>query len=408
MKRADIHAPGEQTVRSPVNSDPPQARQVTKEDWLEGPNITWSLQHTSQFFPTRQVTRATAVAELPVDLKDLDNLPFEDSLKDLIFFGEFIRRTDTDAIIVLHKGKIIYERYENGMTPETRHLLFSASKSFLGLVTAVMVSQGMIGENDSISHCVPELAASAYSDATLRQVLDMRVGVKFSEAEEDYTDLESDIVNYLRAADWVSRLNYQGPTDLHAALLSLKELEGPHGGNFCYKSPCSDVLAWVLSKASGKSLSELLSELIWSKIGSEREAYYLVDPLGKEAAFGGLNVTLRDFARFGEMMRQMGNWHGCQVVPENVVKDIMNGGDCEVFANGNRADTRPGWSYRSHWWITHNRNGAYAAFGVHGQWLYIDPKAQFVVAKFGSQLEPSDASIDALHLKAFEALATAL
>jgi hypothetical protein len=271
-----------------------------------------------------------------------------------------------------------------------------------------MISQGVIGENDSVSQCVPELAASAYSGATVRQVLDMCVGVKFSEAEKDYTDPRSDIINYLRAADWISRFNYQGPTDLHAALLSLKQLEGGHGEKFGYKSPCSDVLAWVLSKASGKSLSELVSEFIWSKIGAECHAHYLVDPLGNEAAFGGLNVTLRDFARFGEMMRQMGNWNGQQVVPQRVVDDIMEGGDLEAFANGNRSEALPGWSYRSQWWITHNENGAYTAFGLHGQWLYIDPAAELVVAKFGSQPNASDASNDGLNLKAFAALAAAL
>ncbi|MFZ5867832.1 MAG: serine hydrolase domain-containing protein [Thermodesulfobacteriota bacterium] len=386
-------------------SPPPEAKQVTKANWLSYPFIRWSFQHSREVLPTKPVDRGPKPTALPTELKELDKLAFDDDKGKPTTIEAFLRDTYTDGIVVLHKGKIVYERYLNGMTPDTRHMLFSTSKSFVGLVAAMLVSKGVLDENAPVSKYVPELAASAYSDATVRQVLDMRVGAKFSEV---YTDPKSDIFKYVIAADWVPRPpNYQGPTNLYATLAALTERDGPHGGPFGYKSANSDVLGWVASRATGKSLSELVSEMIWSKIGAEHKGFYLVDPLGTEVAMGGLNVTLRDLSRLGQTMLQMGQWEGREVVPKSVVEDIMKGGDRDAFAKSNQP-TRQGWSYRSQWWITHNPNGAYLAMGVFGQRLYIDPKAQMVVAKFGSHPVPGNALTDPIHMKAFDALAKAL
>jgi CubicO group peptidase (beta-lactamase class C family) len=386
-------------------SPPPESKQVTKANWMRYPYSRWSFQHARELFPTKPVARGPKATAFPVDLKEFDNLTFEDDKGNPTTFEAFLRNTYTDGIVVLHKGGIVYERYLNGMTPETHHMVFSVSKSFVGLVAAILASQGVLDENAPVSKYVPELAASAYGDATVRQVMDMRVGTKFSEL---YTDLKSDIFTYVIAADWVPRPpNYQGPTNLYASLAALTEREGPHGGNFGYKSANADVLAWVASRASGKSLSELVSELIWSKIGADRQGYYLVDPMGTEVAMGGLNATLRDLARLGQTMLQMGQWEGREVVPKSVVEDIMKGGDRDAFAKRN-LPAWPGWSYRSQWWITHNQNGSYLAMGVSGQRLYIDPKAQMVIAKFGSHPVLGPAFTEAIHQKAFDSLAKTL
>ncbi len=393
----------------PANCDPEKLMQgfhplpekrvtvtAEKTNWLLPPNTTWSYQHTRELVPTKQVDRGTCLVALPKARKQIDKLKFDDY---------------TDAVIVLHKGRIVYEHYARCMRPETCHLLFSASKSFVGLVAAVMISEGVIDENAPVSQYVPELAHSAYGNATIRQVMDMRVDVKFL---EDYTtNPQSDIRCircYLAAANWwiPGPQECQGQSNLYEALQNLKESEQSNGKCVRYKSPNADVLAWVVSKVSGKSLSELVSELIWSKIGTDRDAYYLVDRLGKEAAFGGLNVTLRDFARFGEMMRQMGNWNGQQVVPKSVVEDITNGGDhCKAIPDTDKS-TVANWSYRSQWWVMNNPNGAYMARGVYGQRLYIDPKARMVVAKFGSNPVPGGTSTDEAYQSVLDALATCL
>jgi CubicO group peptidase (beta-lactamase class C family) len=386
-------------------SPPTESKQVTRANWLNYPFIRWSFQHARELLPTKPVHRGEKATALPVDLKEIHQLTFDDDKGKQTTFEDFLRDTYTDGIVVLHKGKIVYERYLNGMAPETHHMLFSTSKSFVGLVAAILASQAVLDEKAPVSKYVPELAASAYGDATLRQVMDMRVGVKFSEV---YTDPKSDISQYSIAANWLPRPpNYEGPTNLYTSLVALTEREGPHGGAFGYKSASSDVLAWVASRASGKSLSELVSQLIWSKIGADHQAYYLVDPLGTEVAMGGLNTTLRDLARLGQTMLQMGQWEGKEVLPKSVIEDIMKGGDRDAFVKSN-LPTRPGWSYRSQWWVTHNQNGAYLAMGVFGQRLYIDPKAQMVIAKFGSHPIPGNAFTDGIHQKAFDSLAKTL
>ncbi len=379
---------------------PPPGKQVTvtadEKNWLLPPNTSWSYQHACELVPTKRVSNGVSVVTLPKSAKQLDNVKFDDC---------------TDAVIVLHKGRIVYENYTKGMRPETRHLLFSASKSFVGLVTAIMISQEAIRESDPVLKYVPELTDSAYGHATIRQVMDMRVNVNFLEDYEASPQSEiPGIFCYLAAANWWIPGPHlcEGPSNLYETLEKLKE--SAESGNGCvnYKSPNADVLAWVVSRVSGKSLSELVSELIWSKIGAHHDAYYLVDKLGKEAAFGGLNVTLRDFARFGEMMRKMGNWNEQQVVPTGVIEDITQSGDhCQAFPDTSQPSVAK-WSYRSQWWVMNNSNGAYMARGVHGQRLYIDPKAQMVVAKFGLDPAADSTSTDEAYQKVFDALAARL
>ena len=147
-----------------------------------------------------------------------------------------------------------------------------------------------------------------------------------------------------------------------------------------------------------------MRERFWSKLGVDEDAYFTVDPDGTEFAGGGLNLTLRDMARFGEMMRLNGLYHGRQIVPVAAVDDIRRGGDREVFAKAGYK-TLPGWSYRDMWWVSHNADGAFSARGVHGQLIYIDPKAEMVIARFASHPKSANANFDATSLPAYDALA---
>lgn len=136
----------------------------------------------------------------------------------------------------------------------------------------------------------------------------------------------------------------------------------------------------------------------------EQDAYFEVDSVGTEFAGGGLNAGLRDLARFGEMMRRGGEWNGQQIIPRSVVEDIRKGGDRDAFAKAGY-DLLPGWSYRDMWWVTHNEHGAYGARGVYGQAIYIDPKAEMVIARFASHPVAANAGNDPTSLPAYHALA---
>ena len=173
---------------------------------------------------------------------------------------------------------------------------------------------------------------------------------------------------------------------------------------FAYKTVNTDTLAWVLRRVTGKTLSVLLQERLWSKLGVEQDAYFTVDPIGVEFAGGGLNLTLRDLARFGEMMRCGGQFNGQQIVPSAVIEDIVRGGHRDHFALAGY-QLLPGWSYRTMWWVSHNAHGAYTARGIHGQAIYIDPAAEMVIARFASHPLGANANFDPTSLPAYHALA---
>ena len=182
------------------------------------------------------------------------------------------------------------------------------------------------------------------------------------------------------------------------------EPEGTHGEAFIYKSINTDALAWVIARATGKGFIEHLAERIWKPLGMEQEADMMIDSLGTPFSAGGLNLSLRDAARFGQTLLQQGVWQGEQVIPTAAVQSINGGGDPAKFAGAGYI-TLPGGSYRSQWWALHNENGAYSARGIHGQAIYVDPTAEMVIARFATFPISFNAAIDPTSLPAYQAVA---
>jgi CubicO group peptidase (beta-lactamase class C family) len=307
----------------------------------------------------------------------------------------------TDGIVVLHRGRIVYERYAGVFRPEGQHIAMSVTKSFFGTIGAILVAEGRLDENAKVGTIVPELRDSAFGDATVRQLLDMRTGLKYS---ENYADPNAEIWNHVRAGGVLPRPpGYTGPQTFYEFLQTVKK-EGEHGGPFAYKTVNSDALGWVIRRVTGKSIGQNLSERIWSRLGMEQDAYFAVDSVGNEFAGGGLNAGLRDLARFGEMMRNDGRYGGEQIVPKAVVDDIRGGGDRSAFPSASYP-TLPGWSYRNMWWVSNNAHGVYAARGIHGQAIYVDPRAEMVIARFASFPNAANGFNDPTSLPAYAALA---
>ena len=252
-----------------------------------------------------------------------------------------------------------------------------------------------------MSAYIPELAPTGIGDASIRHLLDMTTGLDYT---EDYSDPRASVRALSNAGGFRARpRDYQGP-DSHFDYFKTLTKAQPHGAAFGYKTVNTDVLGLVLRRVSGRSLSDLLSERIFSKLAPEQDAFFTVDSTGAEFAGGGLNVTLRDLARFGEMMRLDGRYNGTQIVPKAVVDDIRRGGDRAKFAGAGYA-TLPGWSYRTMWWVSHNDHGAFMARGVHGQALYIDPAAEMVISRLASHPLAGNVNFDPTSLPAYHAVA---
>jgi hypothetical protein len=387
-------------------SPPPADKLISSEGtayWVF-PRTRWSFAHMRQYAATVNVWRGDGgPSALPrAERADIDAVRFTPTgAGTTMSWEESLAANYTDAIVVLHRGRIVYERYLGVMTPHTPHIAMSVTKSFIGTLAATLVAEGKLDPQALVPRYIPELADSAFGDATVRQVLDMTTGIDYS---EDYTDPNADIWKHSQAGSVFQRpADYQGPRNYYESLQQQKKL-GEHGQAFAYKSINTDVAGWLVRRVTGKSLAEVLSERIWQPLGAEQDAYMIVDSAGIEFAAGGLNPALRDMARFGEMMRNDGRFNGRQIVPKAAVEDIRRGASRDDFAKAGYA-TLPGWSYHHQWWVSHDDHGAFTARGVHGQAIYIDPKAEMVIARFGSHPLAANANFDATSLPAYRALA---
>jgi CubicO group peptidase (beta-lactamase class C family) len=265
----------------------------------------------------------------------------------------------------------------------------------------MLIHEGVLDEHAPIPQYLPELGAGGYGDATVRQLLDMTTGIDYV---EDYTAEDSSIWSLTRAGGFRPRPpGYAGPENFYEYVQTLQKATS-HGERFAYKTVNTDTLGWVLRRVTGHTVSELLRRHLWSRLGVEQDAYFTVDSTGVEFAGAGLNLTLRDMARFGEMLRLGGSFNGQQIVPAAVVEDIRRGGNRDHFALAGYA-LLPGWSYRTMWWVSHNAHGAYTARGIHGQAIYIDPAAEMVIARFASHPLAANANFDPTSLPAYDAVA---
>ena len=385
---------------------PPPDRVVRFADgsFYRFPQLRWSFSNYRRLVPTGNVLRGLA-APVPLPRAERDDIDAV-SFKVLgtgqpMTWAQSLAANYTDGIVVLHQGRIVYERYFGALRPEGQHIAMSVTKSFFGTIGAMLVDEATLDADAPASRYVPELKDTAFGDATVRQLLDMTTGLQYS---ENYADPKAEIWSHVRAGDVLPRPpGYKGPTTFYEFLLTVKK-EGQHGEAFAYKTVNTDALGWVIARATGKSVGQNMQERIWSKLGAEQDAYFTVDSVGTEFAGGGLNTGLRDLARFGEMMRLGGRFNGQQIVPKAVVDDIRRGGDKAKFAKAGYT-LLPGWSYRDMWWVTHNEHGAYSARGVHGQVVYIDPVAEMVIARYASHPVAANAAMDPTSLPAYDALA---
>lgn len=389
-----------------VGSPPPPDRILRFDDgsYFRFPAMRWSVSHFRQLMPTVNVSRGLgAPAALPRALRsDIDGLQFTPlGVAQPMTWQQSLAANYTDGIVVLHRGKVVYERYFGVLQPQGQHGAMSVTKSFMGTLAAMLVAEGTLDPARRVADYVPELAASAFGSATVRQVMDMTTGIRFS---EDYADPNAEVWAHAAAGNPLPKpADYTGPRSYYEFLQTVQP-DGAHGAAFGYRTANTDVLGWVLVRVTGKSVADLLSERIWSKLGAEQDAYMSVDSTGTPFAGGGLNLGLRDMARFGEMLRNGGVFQGRRILPAAAVADIQRGGDKAAFAKAGYSQL-PGWSYRNMWWVTHNSHGAFAARGVHGQTIYIDPKAEMVIARFASHPVAGNAANDATSLPAYQALA---
>lgn len=380
-------------------------RQVTIANMQEGLYNRWAFRNLRRMLPTGNVWSGDgAPSELSVAPIHLDDIAFVDKDGAMSSVKQMLDEGYTDGFVVLHQGAIAAERYGDGVEAHEPHLLMSVTKSFAGSLTGILIERGLLSPDDLVTDIIPEVAGSAYDGALLRHVLDMTVGMDYS---EDYEDPMSDVALLDVAAGWrPAREN--APDNLRTYIATMRKA-GKHGEAFHYVSTNTDLLGWILERVSGTDFATLLSCEIWQPMGAEFDAYITLDRLGAPQTDGGLCVTTRDLARFGQLHLQNGVMNGRRILPESWIRDFRENGDAEVWDRGNFAADMPGHHYRAKWYTDlTDPNRPFYGIGIHGQSVFVDPVAGVVCAKHSTHPAPVDPKLFDDMFRAFKAISHAL
>ena len=375
----------------------PAENRVPLEDWDRAPWNRWAFHHVREILPTAEVWRGQGDTwDLPRQPLDLDGLDFTDAGGKHRSLEDFFTTQCTDGLIVLHAGAVVHESYHNGMDRRSLHLSQSVAKSITACVTGILVDRGLLDPQAKITDYLPELEATAYRGASLRNLLDMSSGVRYS---EDYEALDSHIAATDIASGWKpARQGFDAPACIWDQILTLEETERPHGEKFDYRSIETDVIAHCMERVTGTRLPELISRELWQPLGCEESACFTVDRAGYALACGGFNACLRDYARVGLMLANEGRANGKQIMPPAWLQDTWSSDN--NMQDEERKRAFPNGGYRNQFWLRDVDTRVTMARGVFGQLIYVDPDRELVVVILSSwpEFTSIDRTITALNL----------
>ena len=381
----------------------PDAPILPRDTWDLPPHHRWTFQHIREMTATAQIWRGPGPSEpWEYDLQELGRVSFAVGGAARTV-DDYLQGSFTDAFLVIHRGRIVMERYMNGMKPHGQHLAMSVTKSVVGILAGILAGQGTIDVAAPVTDYLPELERTAYKGARVQHLLDMTSGVLF---DESYTTPGSHMQKLGLACGWAPHTRPDWPRTMWRLVLSLDALEMPHGTQFRYRSIETDVLGFLLERATGRALAELVSEELWQPMGAEEDAYITVDDAGAALADGGLCATLRDYGRFARLLAEGGRRGARQVIPAEWI-EATRAGNREMF-RGSYRNVLPDGAYSNKFWIEDGKRRALWARGIFGQSIYVDPEAGFAVVKLSTGPEPSNDARSLESLAAFAAIRSAL
>ncbi len=379
---------------------PAGENQVTLANWRHAPFSSWAFSHVREIIQSADIANnPDDIWQLQSDPADLSTLSVDDGLD----LSGYLDATYTDGFIVLHRDRIVAEEYRNAAGPRKPHILMSVSKSMLGALSGILADKGILDTAAPVTDYVPEIAGTAWKGATVQNLLDMRAGIRF---DEDYEATSGAIIEYRKSTGWNPLEPGDTASDLRSFFSEISDTDGAHLGRFHYVSPNTDLMAWIVERAAGTRYADLMSQHLWQPMGAETSAYITVDRLGAPRAAGGVCVTLRDLARVGLLVANLGKRGSVQVLPQAWIEDVLTNGDPQAWASGDFAEYFPGRNmhYRNKWYVERGDNPMVFCIGIHGQNLYVFPEQQLVVAKMSSRPRPLDPEVSLLNLKMVAAL----
>lgn len=365
---------------------PPPELRVRRDNWLEYPYSTWSFRNVTKLFPTVPVYRDPSWAsDLDYQPVDLDGLRFKSICGQEVTLAAHLKATHTNGFLVIRNNTILYERHFGQMHGSDRHAWFSVSQILIGLVIEDLVYRQALAPETKVVDILPDLATTAFGQATVANLLDMSVGVDY---REDYNDPESHSSHYTYASGLIQRRKGETRAEsLHSYLLSLQQNRS-HGGFFQYVTANSEVLAWVAETVTGQSFP-LLVQRLWRNIGCESDSLFITDAWGRGIAAAGLCSTLLDMGRLGVMLANKGRIGHRAVLPACLIENILGSADASRFQDTpDYSQWLPGAAYKSQFYVLENR--VLMGCGIYGQYLYADTRTGTVIAKFSSAGEAAD------------------
>lgn len=378
------------------------------DQWQESSHLRWSMQNIAAFLPVRSIPRGarqTTLGYAPVDLSGVQVAhPWEDHVAT---FTEVMAATHTDGWVVAKDGVIVAEEYPHTLSPTNVHLLMSVSKSLTVATAGALQGAGHLDPGQPVSSYVPALASSGYFGATVRHLMDMRTGVRFS---EDYLDPAAEVRLLEQAIGWAPRHDDTVPGTLLDFLATLRQ-EREHGGRFDYKSCETDALGFVIEGATGRHAADVMSDYLWQPMGAELDAHVGIDSVGKGMFDGGVSASLRDLVRFGTLLLHDGYaLDGTPVLPPWWIAETL-AGDADsraAFASAAEPTLMPGGMYRNGFWFPGPGSDVVLALGIHGQMIYINLPRRVVAAKLSTWPTPQDGAKLLWTIRAFDGAAGVL
>jgi CubicO group peptidase (beta-lactamase class C family) len=336
----------------------------------DDPYIVGSYRHFGEIYPSRPVPAADESSELPWGLKITG---FEYNLRGTPrTMDEYFKRARTTGLIVLKDGKIVYEHYGFGADEQALLTSQSVAKSITSTLVGFAIGDGLIRSvDDPISDYLPELKGSGYEGVPIKAVLQMSSGVDYTEDYDTGSMSDSERM-------WNEALifNKKPLTDF---VRNIKRSREPFK-RFNYAGIESQALGWLVSRVTGKTLSDYLSEKMWKPLGMEANANWATDgrgPDANETGFCCINATLRDYARFGLLMAQDGVWQGRRLLPEGWVAEATRS-DMPQVQPGKLYDGYD-MGYQYQWWTFPGEDHAFTAEGINGQFIYVNPAQKVVI-----------------------------
>ncbi len=326
-----------------------------------------NFQHMERLFPSKPLTASTAPFVFPRAEKAL-TLPatyvFEGNHR---LADAFLEKTSSTGLLILRDGKVIHEQYRRGATDTSTLTSWSMAKSVVATLVAIALKEGTIRSlDDTAETYVPELQGKAYGKARIRDLLRMASGVKF---DETYDNRFSDIQKIF----YKTFIFNQSINDAAANYPA----EDAPGTRFHYKSMDTQILSWVLRRATGKSITGYAQQKLWEPLGMQDKGFWNTDFHGNELGYCCLNITLRDYAKLGQLYLQQGQWNGQQLLPADWVREATK--RPEPWLTAGHGYPERGYGY--HWWVPKNPDQEFFANGVWGQTIFVDEKTRTVIVK---------------------------